>query len=74
MATIALGVLAAQCLDRRLPDLVALQAGVAAWEARRNAAARPLEWCFTTADPRSKLKRLYLAFHKYRSTSGSRRE
>jgi len=60
-AAIAPGVLAAQCLDRRIPDRAALEREVAAWEADRNAAARPLDWRFTTA-ARSKLKHLYSSF------------
>ncbi|HEV8635766.1 MAG TPA: IS630 family transposase, partial [Chloroflexota bacterium] len=34
-------------------------AEVAAWEARRNAAGGRVDWRFTTADARLKLKRLY---------------
>jgi hypothetical protein len=33
----------------------------AAWAARRNAAARRIDWQFTTADARTKLRRLYPA-------------
>jgi hypothetical protein len=32
---------------------------VAAWQARRNTAACKVDWRFTTADARIKLKRLY---------------
>jgi hypothetical protein len=32
---------------------------VAAWEAERNASQRGVDWRFTTADARVKLKRLY---------------
>jgi hypothetical protein len=31
----------------------------AAWQDRRNASATPVDWRFTTADARIKLKRLY---------------
>ena len=51
--------LSRQCLDRRLPDVETLQAEVAAWAARRNAAGGAVDWRFTTADARIKLKRLY---------------
>ncbi|HZU11737.1 MAG TPA: IS630 family transposase, partial [Chloroflexota bacterium] len=34
-------------------------AEVAAWEERRNCAAVTVDWRFTTADARIKLKRLY---------------
>lgn len=59
IAEIELSVLSRQCLDRRVPDAAALVREVAAWQQRRNAAARPVDWRFTTADARIKLKRLY---------------
>ncbi len=59
MAEIELHVLAGQCLDRRLPDRATLAAEVAAWEASRNAADSAIDWRFTTADARIKLKHLY---------------
>ena len=62
MAEIELSVLAAQCLDRRLPDRALLEREVAAWEAARNAATKTIAWRFTTADARIKLKRLYPSF------------
>jgi transposase len=58
-AEIALRVLSRQCLDRRVPDIETLQGEVAAWHARRNPAARAVDWRFTTQDARIKLKRLY---------------
>ena len=61
MAARELRVLAGQCLDRRLPDRATLEREVAAWEERRNAAGRAIDWRFTTADARIKLKHLYPA-------------
>lgn len=61
MAEIEIGVLAAQCLNRRLPDRGTLIREVAAWETARNATGRALDWRFTTADARIKLKHLYPA-------------
>jgi hypothetical protein len=61
MAEIELSVLAEQCLDRRLPDRATLEREVAAWEQARNAAGHTINWRFTTADARIKLKRLYPA-------------
>jgi len=61
MAEIEIGVLAAQCLDRRLPDRATLEREVAAWQAARNAARSTIDWRFTTADARITLKRLYPA-------------
>ena len=59
MAEIELSVLSRQCLDRRIPDAASLQSEVAAWEAARNTAQPTIDWRFTTADARIKLKHLY---------------
>ena len=59
VAEMELSVLARQCLDRRIPDMAALRAEVAAWERDRNAAVVTVDWQFTTADARIKLKSLY---------------
>jgi hypothetical protein len=59
MAEIELGVLRGQCLDRRIPDFAMLTREVAAWQSDRNAAQVTVNWQFTTADARVKLKRLY---------------
>jgi transposase len=59
VAECELAVVARQCLDRRIPDLEALRREVAAWERGRNVAAVKVDWQFTTADARVKLKRLY---------------
>lgn len=59
IAEIELSVLGRQCLDRRLPDQTTLTAEVTAWTARRNAEAVTVDWQFTTADARIKLKHLY---------------
>jgi DDE superfamily endonuclease len=59
MAEIELGILAGQCLRRRIPDQATLAHQTAAWERARNARPRPIAWRFTTADARIKLKRLY---------------
>jgi hypothetical protein len=59
VAEMELSVLARQCLDRRIPDREALEREVAAWERERNAAVVKVDWQFTTADARVKLKKLY---------------
>jgi hypothetical protein len=63
MAEIELGVLAGQCLDRRLPDRQTLEQEVAAWVAARNAAIKTIDWRFTTDDARIRLDHLYPVFH-----------
>lgn len=59
MAEIELSVLQRQCLNRRLGDRVTLEREVAAWVSARNGTAVKINWRFTTADARIKLKRLY---------------
>ena len=59
MAEIELSALQRQCLDRRLGDRATMEREVAAWVAARNAAGASIDWQFTTADARIKLKRLY---------------
>lgn len=59
VAEMALSVRARQCLDRRIPDFDTLLREVAAWERERNAAVGRVDWQFTTADARVKLKKLY---------------
>ena len=59
MAEIELGVLARQCLDRRIPDREALAGESGAWQERRNRDGIRVDWRFTTQDARIKLKSLY---------------
>src|SRR6187549_975965 len=59
MAETELSVLTRQCLDRRIGEKADLRSEVAAWEKTRNAAKCRVDWQFTTADARVKLKRLY---------------
>jgi hypothetical protein len=61
MAESELGILSAQCLDRRIPDKQTLIEEVAAWQDNRNKKHTKADWRFTTADARVKLKRLYPA-------------
>jgi hypothetical protein len=59
IAEIELSVLSSQCLDRRIPQQTELAREVAQWTQDRNASRRTVDWRFTTADARIKLKRLY---------------
>ncbi len=59
MAEIEIGVMARQCLDRRIPEQNVLRGEVAAWERERNRDGIRVDWRFTTADARIKLKSLY---------------
>ena len=59
VAEMELSVLARQCLDRRIPDMETLRREVEAWQQQRNGAVVKVNWQFTTADARVKLKKLY---------------
>jgi len=59
MAEIELSALKGQCLDRRIPDMATMQVEVAIWQNGRNNSMKTIDWQFTTADARIKLKRLY---------------
>jgi hypothetical protein len=61
MAEIEIGILDRQCLDRRLPDRATMVVEVAAWEQRRNAEGRGIEWTFTRQDADRKLARHYVS-------------
>lgn len=59
IAECELAALSGQCLNRRIADRETLVREAGAWEARRNAARVTIDWQFTAADARIKLKRLY---------------
>jgi hypothetical protein len=59
MADSERAVLARQWLQRRIPNAHTLAREVAAWEARRNRHQATIDWRFTAADARMKLKSLY---------------
>lgn len=63
MAEIELSVLSRQCLNRRIPDEQALSREVQSWVDDRNAKVVKVDWRFSTADARIKLKRLYPKIH-----------
>jgi hypothetical protein len=46
MVEIEIGVLASQCLDRRIPDLATLTSEVDAWTRARNKAGAAVKWMF----------------------------
>jgi hypothetical protein len=59
MAEIEFSVLSRQCLDRRIGDPQTLIGEVMAWQNNRNKKVAKMDWRFTTADARIKLKKLY---------------
>lgn len=69
VAEIELSALTRQCLDRRIPSLSRLRSQTKIWERERNAKCKTIDWQFTTADARIKLKRLYPQFKQKLCTS-----
>ena len=61
MAELEFAVIDGQCLDRRLSTPALVRREVAAWEAARNAAKATVQWQFTVAKARKKLRHLYPA-------------
>jgi len=59
LAETELSVLSRQCLSRRIDSVEDLTREIAAWERRRNESEAVVDWQFTAADARVKLKRLY---------------
>ncbi|MBY0227768.1 MAG: transposase [Gemmataceae bacterium] len=58
MAEAEPSVLARQCLDQRFADRESLSKAADAWQAERNKTGVGVDWQFTTADARIKLKHL----------------
>lgn len=63
MNELELSVLSRQCLNRRLNSREEVAREAATWEQDRNAAGATVCWRFTTANARTRLTRLYPAFH-----------
>ena len=59
MAEIELGILGRQCLSQRIDNIEDLRRQTHAWETSRDKAEVKVNWQFTTADARIKLRRLY---------------
>ena len=73
MAEIELSALNGQCLDRRIRELETLRNHIAAWENDRNNRQSEINWRFSSADARIKLKHLYpklLLLHGTRAQPG----
>lgn len=59
MGEIEIGVLRAQCLERRIADRQTLETEIEAWQRQRNADRARIKWMFTTQRARIKLLRAY---------------
>ena len=61
MAEIEISILERQCLGRRLMDRASARRELNAWERRRNAEGRGIDWTFTRQDADRKLGHHYVA-------------
>ncbi len=59
MAEIEINVMVQQCLSRRIDTIEEVRREVAAWQAHRDRPEARIDWQFTAADARIRLKRLY---------------
>lgn len=59
MAEIEISVMGRQCLSERMESVNRLTRETTSWTRDRNAAGAKVDWRFTTADARIKLKKLY---------------
>lgn len=62
IAEISISILSKQCIDRRIPNLTALNQEIKTWEADYNANCKSINWQFKTDNARLKLKKLYPVF------------
>ena len=61
MAEIEISIMERQCLARRLADHVSARREVRAWQRRRNAERRGIDWTFTRQDAERKLRHHYVS-------------
>jgi hypothetical protein len=61
MAEIEISIMERQCLARRVPDQASARREVKAWERRRNAERRGIDWTFTRQDADRKLSKHYVS-------------
>jgi len=69
VAEIELAILSRQCLDRRIGSAPELARELKAWQQQRNSEASVVQWRFTTADARIRLRHLYPQFCCRRTTT-----
>ena len=73
IAEIAINIMTKQRLNRRIPSIEALRKELDAWNKRYNNNPTPINWQFTAADSRIKLKRLYPDIEKCKEDREERR-
>jgi len=68
MAEIELSILSRQCMRDYFENIEELRAAIARWEDSRNGSKAGINWKFTTADARIKLRKLYPVIYRGQST------
>lgn len=74
IAEIGINIMTRECLDRRIPSIEDLRTELRQWNDSYDKDPSPVNWQFTTADARIKLKRLYPDIDKFRKERDRRRE
>ena len=74
IAEIGINIMTRECLDRRIPSMDALCKELKEWNEAYNQNPSPINWQFTTADARIKLRRLYPDINKFRNDRDTRRQ
>ena len=62
-----------ECLDRRIENIDVLRNELKEWNDAYDKDPSPINWQFTTADARIKLRRLYPDINKFREERDNRR-
>ena len=73
IAEIGINIITRECLDRRIENIDILRSELKEWNDAYDKNPSPINWQFTTADARIKLRRLYPDISKFREERDSRR-
>lgn len=73
IAEIGINIITRECLDRRIENIGILRSELKEWNDAYDKNPSPINWQFTTADARIKLRRLYSDISKFREERDSRR-
>lgn len=74
IAEIGINIFTRECLDRRISSIESLREEMARWNESYDKEPTQIDWQFTTADSRIKLKRLYPDLERIRKERDDRRE
>ena len=73
IAEIGINIITRECLDRRIENIDVLRSELKEWNDAYDKDPSPINWQFTTADARIKLRRLYPDITKFREDRDNRR-